>query len=59
MLATKYHKFYNACRVISDDEQLTAARLSLCWCARQVIANVLTMFRISAPEHLDAVESEN
>ncbi len=57
-LATKYHKFYNACRVISDDEQLTAARLSLCWCTRQVIANVLTMFRISVPEHMDTLEQE-
>ncbi len=58
-LATKYHKFYNACRVISDDEQLTAARLTLCWCARQVIANILDMFRISAPEHMDTIETDN
>ena len=57
-LATKYHKFYNACRVISDDEQLTAARLTLCWCARQVIANVLDMFRITAPEQMETIENE-
>ena len=58
-LATKYHKFYNACRVISDDKELTAARLTLCWSARQVIANALNMFRVTAPEHMDTVESDN
>jgi arginyl-tRNA synthetase len=49
-LATLFHKFYNACRVKGDDESLTAARLFLCTATSTVICNVLSMFKISAPE---------
>lgn len=51
-LATLFHKFYNACRVAVDDESLMQARLNLCKCVQTVITNVLTMFRISAPESM-------
>ena len=51
-VATLFHKFYNACRVKCDDEALMQARLALCLAARTVIANVLTMFKISAPESM-------
>lgn len=51
-IATLFHKFYNACRVKNDDESLMQARLSLCTAARTVIANVLTMFKITAPESM-------
>ncbi len=50
--ATLFHKFYNACRVQSDNESLMQARLALCLAARTVIANVLAMFRINAPESM-------
>ena len=50
--ATLFHKFYNACRVKCDDESLMQARLSLCLAARTVIANVLDMFKINAPESM-------
>ncbi|MBR7092692.1 MAG: arginine--tRNA ligase [Clostridia bacterium] len=49
-LATLFHKFYNACRVQCDDEQLTQARLALCAAVRIVLRNVLTLLKISAPE---------
>ena len=49
-LATLFHKFYNACRVKGEDESLTAARLYLCGATSTVICNVLSMFKISAPE---------
>ena len=49
-VAALFHKFYNACRVSSEDESLTQARLALCFATRTVIANVLTMFKITAPE---------
>lgn len=49
-LATLFHKFYNACRVKGEDEHLTAARLALCEATSTVICNVLSMFKISAPE---------
>ena len=50
--ATLFHKFYNACRVKGDDEQLMQARIALCLAARTVIANILNMFKISAPESM-------
>jgi arginyl-tRNA synthetase len=51
-LATLFHKFYNACRVKGEDESLTAARLYLCNATSTVICNVLSMFKISAPESM-------
>lgn len=50
--ATLFHKFYNACRVRNDDEALMQARMTLCSCTRSVIANILTMFKITAPESM-------
>lgn len=51
-LATLFHKFYNACRVRGEEESLTAARVSLCTAVSTVIRNVLSMFRITAPESM-------
>ena len=48
-LATKFHKFYNACRVKGDNESLMQARLTLCRASATVIRNVLTMFNITVP----------
>lgn len=50
--ATLYHKFYSACRVKCDDENLRQARISLCLAVKQVIKNVLDMLKISCPEHM-------
>ncbi len=51
-LATKFHKFYNACRVKGEEESLLQARLSLCLATRTVIKNILTMLKITAPESM-------
>ena len=51
-LATKFHKFYNACRVKGEDEALLQARLNLCSATRTVIKNVLSMLKINAPESM-------
>ncbi len=51
-LATLFHKFYNAQRVIADDEGLMQARLYLCVAVRDTIKNILTMLKISAPESM-------
>lgn len=51
-LATLFHKFYNTCRVKGEEEKLTAARLSLCQATATVLRNVLTMFKITAPESM-------
>ena len=51
-LATLFHKFYNACRVNCEEEALMQARLSLCICVKNVLRNILTMFRINVPESM-------
>ncbi|MEE1074131.1 MAG: arginine--tRNA ligase [Acutalibacteraceae bacterium] len=51
-LATKFHKFYAACRVKVEDEALMQARLSLCSATATVIKNVLTLMKIDAPEKM-------
>lgn len=51
-LATKFHKFYNACRVKGEREELLQARLSLCMATVTVIKNVLSILKISAPESM-------
>jgi arginyl-tRNA synthetase len=55
-LASAYHKFYDACRVLpmGDEEvsDLHRARLALCVAARQVFANGLGLLGVSAPERM-------
>ncbi len=51
-LATKFHKFYSACRVKGEDEKLTQARLSLCEATAITIKNVLRLMKIDAPEKM-------
>lgn len=50
-LATLFHKFYNAQRVMLDDnEPLMQARLYLCSAVKNTIYNILTMLKITTPE---------
>ena len=49
-LATLFHKFYNAHRVMIDDESLMRARLYLCTAVKDTIKNILTMLKITTPE---------
>ena len=55
-LASAYHKFYDACRVLpmGDEEisELHRARLALCGAARQVLANGLALMGVGAPERM-------
>ncbi|EHR62817.1 arginine--tRNA ligase [Saccharomonospora cyanea] len=55
-LASAYHKFYDAARVLPQGDEeptpLTYARLALCEAARQVIANGLSLLGVSAPERM-------
>jgi len=51
-LATKFHKFYSACRVKGIEESLMQARLTLCANTALVIKNVLDMMKIDAPEKM-------
>ena len=51
-LATKFHRFYNAQRVMVDDESLMQARIFLCVCVRDTMRNVLSMLKINVPESM-------
>ncbi len=51
-LATKFHKFYSACRVKGENDGLMMARLNLCNACAVVIKNVLTLMKIDAPEKM-------
>lgn len=51
-LATLFHKFYNAQRVMVDDKKLMNARLYLCTAVKSTIKNILTMLKIDALESM-------
>ncbi|HTE84531.1 MAG TPA: arginine--tRNA ligase [Dehalococcoidia bacterium] len=51
-LATAFHAFYTECRVVSEDEALTRARLRLTAAARVALARVLHLMGMSAPERM-------
>ncbi len=48
-LATKFHRFYNAQRVMVDDDSLMSARIFLCESVKNTMKNVLSMLCIEAP----------
>lgn len=52
MLAGRYHKFYDSCRIKDAEPGLRDARLALCRAARQTIANVLGIIGAEAPERM-------
>ena len=51
-LAAAFHRFYNTCRIKGAEADIQQARLALCVAVKQVIANVLTMFKITVPEKM-------
>jgi len=51
-LATVFHSFYMQCRVVSDDEKLTKARLKLVEAAKIVLARTLHLMGMTAPEKM-------
>lgn len=51
-LAATFHSFYNSCKVLTDDEKLTKARLLLVMATRRVIQNALNVLGIQAPESM-------
>lgn len=51
-LASEFHSFYNATRVITDDNQTTLARLSLVWAVKSVLEQGLGILAVTAPEHM-------
>jgi arginyl-tRNA synthetase len=51
-LATNFHSFYKQCRVITDDDSLTKARLKLVESSQIVLAKSLNLMGITAPDKM-------
>ena len=50
--AQVFHKFYDTCQIKDAEESVKLSRLALCTAAKTVIANVLAMLKIDAPEKM-------
>jgi arginyl-tRNA synthetase len=57
-VAAEFHRFYTECRVVTEDRGLTQARLHLSEATRQVLANVLGVLGVAAPESMDRLGEE-
>jgi arginyl-tRNA synthetase len=51
-LAGEFHSYYNAERILVEDEATRRARLALCAAVRQVLANGLSLLGVGAPERM-------
>jgi arginyl-tRNA synthetase len=51
-LASTFSAFYRDCKVMTDDADLTQARLALCVATRAVIADALGLLGVNAPERM-------
>ncbi len=51
-LAADFHGYYNAERVLIEDDSVRNARLALLLATRQVLRNGLAMLGVSAPEKM-------
>jgi arginyl-tRNA synthetase len=51
-LATVFHSFYMQCRVVTEDEKMTKARLKLVEAAKTVLARTLNLMGMNAPDRM-------
>jgi len=51
-LAGDFHSYYNATRLLADEEPLKLARLALACAVRRVLANGLALLGVSAPDKM-------
>ena len=51
-LAGRFHRFYHHHRVITDDRNISEARLFLVWATRTVLRGALSLLGISAPDSM-------
>jgi arginyl-tRNA synthetase len=49
-VASDFHQFYTECRILTDDRETRLARLALCLAAKHVLAGVLHLVGVSAPD---------
>jgi len=51
-VSTVFHKFYTECWVLTDDNELSQARLALCLATRTVLVNGFKILGVTAPEKM-------
>ncbi len=51
-IAAVFHSFYKQCRVVTEDEPLTKARLKLVSACKTVLGNTLALMGVNAPEQM-------
>jgi arginyl-tRNA synthetase len=51
-LATSFHAFYKQCRVVSEDKELSCARLKLVKATQIILAKTLGLMGMSAPDRM-------
>ena len=51
-LSNHFHSYYNACKFIVDDKNLTQSRLALINATQQILKNGLTILGVGAPESM-------
>ena len=51
-LATAFHQFYHECRIVSEDNALSSARLLLAEATKQVLRNSLRLLGVGAPSSM-------
>jgi arginyl-tRNA synthetase len=51
-VASDFHQFYDACRVLTADDATTTARLGLCIATKTVLATTLALCGVNAPDSM-------
>ncbi len=51
-LSARFHKFYNSCRVITDDIELSRSRLAVINAVKIILVNGFSILGITAPERM-------
>lgn len=51
-IASDFHQFYHECRILVDNREQRLARLGLCIATKTVLARVLDLIGVSAPESM-------
>jgi arginyl-tRNA synthetase len=57
--ASRFHSFYRECRVLTDDAELTQARLWLVEACRVGLGSALGLLGVSAPEAMDRLGDDD
>lgn len=52
-LSTLFHKFYSSCKIISENKELSNARLYLCKCVKIILKNTLDLMKVNAPKSMN------